>query len=195
MRVAISGTHACGKSTLIDEFLLVHPEFTHEPEPYTVLDEDYGEVFAVEPSPDDFLRQLEFNIERLRIYEPGTRVIFERSPVDFLAYLLVLGDLGRGEGTRQLINRSLEKVRTAIQRLDLIVFLPLEDNDEIVSDSEDPELRSAVNSRLVDLFNNDDLIQSSPDYPVVVEALGSTAQRLRIVEKAVEAHSAKGKSG
>ena len=42
MRVAISGTHACGKSTLIDEFLLVHPEFTHEPEPYTVLDEDYG---------------------------------------------------------------------------------------------------------------------------------------------------------
>ncbi|MEP7274548.1 MAG: hypothetical protein ABI882_23865, partial [Acidobacteriota bacterium] len=70
MRVAISGTHSCGKSTLVDEFLLVHPDFTHEPEPYTVLEEDYGEVFAAEPSPEDFFRQLEFNIDRLRSYQP-----------------------------------------------------------------------------------------------------------------------------
>ena len=40
MRVAISGTHCCGKSTLIDEFLSAHPDFAHEPEPYTVLQED-----------------------------------------------------------------------------------------------------------------------------------------------------------
>ena len=46
MRVAVSGTHCCGKSTLIDAFLLTHSDFAHEPEPYTALTEDYGEVFA-----------------------------------------------------------------------------------------------------------------------------------------------------
>lgn len=188
MRVAVSGTHCCGKSTLIDEFLLAHPDFTHEPEPYTTLEEDYGEVFAAEPSPDDFYRQLEFNVERLRRYQPGERVIFERSPVDFLAYLLALNDARRGEDATRLIESSLGIVKDAIQFLDLIVFLPLNDKNGIVmSDSEDPELRSAVNCRLVGIFNDDDFNLLTSHRPVVLEAMGSTAHRLRMLESALGA--------
>lgn len=87
MRVAVSGTHCCGKGTVIDEFLLTHPDYAHEPEPYAALEEDYSEVFAAEPSLDDFHRQFEFNVDRLRRYRPGERVIYERSPADFLAYM------------------------------------------------------------------------------------------------------------
>src|SRR5262249_46260868 len=54
MRVAISGTHGCGKSTLIEAFLLDHGDYVHEPEPYEALQDLYGEVFAEEPSADDF---------------------------------------------------------------------------------------------------------------------------------------------
>jgi hypothetical protein len=188
MRVAVSGTHCSGKSTLIDEFLLAHPDFTHEPEPYTVLAEDYGEVFAAEPSPDDFYRQLEFNVDRLRRYQSGDRVIFERSPVDFLAYMLALNAMRRSEGAAQLIKRSLGMVLDAIQLLDLIVFLPLDEEDGIaISDSENPELRSAVNGRLVDIFNNDDFNLLISQRPVVLEAMGSTAQRLRMLENALRA--------
>ena len=63
MRIAVSGTHCTGKSTLIDEFLRVHPDFVHEPEPYTVLVEELGEEFSAEPCVEDFQRQLEFNID------------------------------------------------------------------------------------------------------------------------------------
>src|SRR5215213_4027889 len=87
MRIAISGTHCTGKSTLIDEFLHTHPEFLHEPEPYTVMVEDLGEEFAEQPCVDDFLRQLEFNIGRLRQHARGERVIYERCPLDFIAYI------------------------------------------------------------------------------------------------------------
>jgi len=55
MRIAVSGTHGVGKSTLIEEFLRAHPDFVHEPEPYVVLVEDYGEEFSAEPCPEDFL--------------------------------------------------------------------------------------------------------------------------------------------
>jgi AAA domain-containing protein len=196
MRVAVSGTHCCGKSTLIDEFLLAHPDFIHEPEPYTVLLEDYGEVFAAEPSPDDFYRQLEFNVERLRLYKRGQRVIFERSPVDFLAYLLALNDVRRGEGTARLIERSLGMVMDAIQLLDLIVFLSLNDEDgRVMSDSEDPELRSAVNCRLVGIYNDDDFSLFTSRRPVVLEAMGSTAQRLRMLESALRAQLAEWEAG
>jgi predicted ATPase len=90
MRIAVSGTHGVGKSTLIEEFLRVHPEFVHEPEPYEVLVEDYGEEFSAEPCVEDFLRQLEFNLERVGQHEQQENVIYERCPLDFLAYLTAL---------------------------------------------------------------------------------------------------------
>src|SRR6185295_1867458 len=90
MRIAVSGTHGVGKSTLIDEFLRRHPEFVHEPEPYTVLVEDLGEEFAAEPCVEDFRRQLEFNIDRLLQHAPGENVIYERCPLDFFAYIYAL---------------------------------------------------------------------------------------------------------
>jgi hypothetical protein len=196
MRVAISGTHCCGKSTLIDQFLLAHPDFTHEPEPYTVLEQDYSEVFAAEPSPDDFYRQLEFNLDRLRRYQSGQRVIFERSPGDFLAYMLALNDVGRGEGTTRLIERSLGMVMEAIQLLDLIVFLSLNDEDDIeMSDSEDPELRGAVNCRLVGIFNDYDFTLFTSRCPVVLEAKGCTSQGLRTLESAVRGQVWEGEAG
>ena len=90
MRIAVSGTHGVGKSTLIDEFRSKHQEFIHEPEPYTVMVEDFGEEFSDEPSVEDFRRQLDFNIERLRQHGPEEKVTYERCPIDFLAYIDVL---------------------------------------------------------------------------------------------------------
>jgi hypothetical protein len=185
MRVAISGTHCCGKSTLIDELLRGHPEYNHEREPYAVFEEDYGEMLAAEPSAEDFHRQLEFMVERLETYRPGDRVIFERSPVDFLAYMLALDDLGRSGSDSRLIEVSLSEVRDAVQLLDLIVFLPL-DERSVVAEEEDPELRSAVNTRLVGIFGERDFNLFGSERPALLEVFGSTAQRLRTLEAALK---------
>ncbi|HEX7830976.1 MAG TPA: hypothetical protein VF787_15075, partial [Thermoanaerobaculia bacterium] len=64
MRIAISGTHGSGKSTLIDDFLHAHRDYAHEPEPYEWLDE------PAEPDAESFYRQLELSVERLRRYPP-----------------------------------------------------------------------------------------------------------------------------
>src|SRR5688572_13336057 len=103
MRIAVSGTHCTGKSTLVEEFLRVHPDFAHEPEPYTVLVEDFGEEFSEKPTVDDFLRQLEFNVDRLRQHPGGEHVIYERCPVDFLAYIDAL-DEGTAQKTINVIS-------------------------------------------------------------------------------------------
>ena len=167
MRIAVSGTHCVGKSTLINEFLAVHPEYTHEPEPYATLVEEFGEEFSAEPNVDDFLRQLEFSIDILAKHARGEKVIYERCPLDFLAYIEAL-EPGH---THELLG----PISTAIKNLDLIVYLPIE-ND---CDDEYPKLRKAVDRRLNAILLDDELaILDTP----VVEATGSTAQRLRIVE-------------
>ena len=171
MRIAVSGTHHTGKSTLIDEFLRVHPDFTHEPEPYAVMVEDFGEEFSSEPCVEDFNRQLQFNIERLRQHAPEERVIYERCPLDFLAYVDALDS----NSVEELLDASSE----AMQQLDLIVYLPL---DAVWLDSEMPKLQKAVDRRLSAIFREDAFGLLSACHARIIEASGSTAQRLRLIE-------------
>jgi hypothetical protein len=165
MRIAVSGTHGVGKSTLIDEFLRLHSEFEHEPEPYEVMVEDYGEEFSDKPCVEDFLRQLEFNLERLGQHASDENVIYERCPLDFLAYLNAL--------EANVREAMLKRISDAMQQLDLIVYLPLEHE----GGGEYPKLRRAMDRQLSEIL-------TSTNVPVV-EATGSTAQRLRAIENAL----------
>jgi len=182
MRVAISATHSCGKSTLIDAFLACHGDYAHEPEPYEALQDLYGEAFAAEPSADDFFRQLEYQVGRLCEYRAGDRVIFERSPADFLAYLLGLRDLERDTADVRLIEPSIELARNSVGLLDLIVFLR-PDNGR--ANAEDPELRQAVDTRLEGILLDDNFGIFAASRISVLEALGTTPQRLRTLEGAM----------
>ena len=171
MRIAISGTHGTGKSTLIDKFLRAHPHFVHEPEPYTVLVEDFGEEFSEEPCVEDFYRQLEFNVERLKHHTHEPHVIYERCPIDFLAYIAAL-DAKSAESV-------LDQVIEGIQHLDLIVYLSLDHNHAL--EAEYPKLRKAVDRRLSAIYNEDEYSIISASGIEVIEATGSTEQRLRSI--------------
>jgi hypothetical protein len=183
MRVAISGTHCCGKSTLIDAFLSSHAEYAHEPEPYEILTDLYGEDFGAEPSAEDFFRQLEYHVGRLHQYSPGDRVIFERSPADFVAYLLALDDLKRDGADAALTRRSIAVAESAITLLDLIVYVSA--TDVAAAQFEDPELRSAVDVRLERIVLDDDFGLFKNDRPSVLELAGTIAQRLTGLEAAL----------
>lgn len=180
MRIAVSGTHCTGKSTLIDEFLRAHSDFAHEPEPYAVLADELGEEFSADPCVEDFLRQLEFNIERLKHYSRDQHVIFERCPIDFLAYLHTLDS--------RSVETVLGPISEALQNLDLIVYLPL---DEMIkaTDEEFPKLRKAVDRRLGAIYREDEFEIVGATDVAIVEACGSTPQRLLIVETAMKFNS------
>jgi len=174
MRIAVSGTHCSGKSTLIEAFLSVHLDYTHEPEAYDALQENFG----AEPSADDFFRQLEYQIERLKQYRLADRVIFERSPFDYVAYLQALLDLKRENADLSLAEQAMDMARSSVELLDLIVYLPAHDAHIHVPEEEDRELRVAMDTRLEHMLNSEQVTQ-------LVEATGTTAQRLEAVERAL----------
>lgn len=148
----------------------------HEPEPYTVLVEDFGEEFSAEPCVEDFYRQLEFNIERLKQHAQQEQVIYERCPIDFLAYIAVL-DAHAAETTIDVVSDSL-------QHLDLIVYLPLDDNEHI--EAEYPKLRKAVDRRLNAIYRDDEYGIISANNIEVIEATGPTERRLRTILTALK---------
>ena len=186
MRVAVSGTHCCGKSTLIEAFLLEHPEYIHEPEAYGVLSELHDESFSDEPKADDFFRQLKYQVDRLRTYARDDLVVFERSPADYVAYLQALVDLDRESADLRLVRQASEMAREAFGFLDLVVFLPIRGIQIDVSEEEDRRLRSRVDEVLEGILVHDDLGIMQRVETNIVEAVGNVKQRLRILEAAID---------
>jgi AAA domain len=165
VRIAIAGTHCSGKTTLAVDFVAAHPEYAHEPEPYEWL-VDPADV----PDATDFFQQLELSVERLRAYPPGARVVAERSPLDFVAYIAALDPAAADE--------ALELAARGMEQLDLIAVLPMEEIE--APEDEAPELREAMHERLVELLEREERVR-------VVEVWGNRRERLAALERSMGA--------
>ncbi len=183
MRIAISGTHCSGKSTLVEEFLLAHKSFGHEPEAYEALLELTDDVFP-EPTAESLFTQLEFHVDRLQHYKPGDLVIFERSPVDYVAYLFAFLTLKRSSADSHLAKQSISIARSATRLLDVIAFLPGNETGP-VSEDEDPQLRDEVDIELENILISDSLDIFADQAPRIVQLTGSTDQRLAVLSAIV----------
>ena len=69
-----------------------------------------------------------------------------------------------------------------MKKLDVIIFVRPDNPSNELSREEDPALRHEVDKRLEAILLGDELELFSGDHPVVLEATGSTAQRLRVLE-------------
>lgn len=170
MRIAVSGTHFSGKSTLVEALSDALPEYTIVEEPYCLLLEE-GYEFAEPPSLEDFELQLERSVELLEENSPN--VIFDRCPADILGYLLSHTDAEAFD-----LEERLPRVQTAIRKLDLVVFLPIEEPDRIVLPlSQNAAYRQRVDEKLKEI-----LLEDSFDLEVdVLEVTGSPKARVEKV--------------
>lgn len=178
MRIVVSGTHASGKTTLIDDFLDLHPEY-----------ERWGDLFEFvesaldEPDASSYFEQLVASAKRLLAGATDGNVIVERGPLDFLAYLAALETLGRGGRSSSLFEQGLELTSRAMSGVDLLVILPLEHRDGLAAAAdEDLELRSAMNESLLELSDDAEL---TGDRARVIEVVGDRAGRLAAVSAAL----------
>jgi hypothetical protein len=125
VRVAVSGSHGVGKSTLIAAFLGRHPEYAHEPEAFEVMADEIDLTESGAPTPDGLRTLLDYTVSALEGRSVQPNVVFERSPLDYLAYAAASGSAWpRGEKRRLLATHSAV-VRSSIRHLDLVAFLPL----------------------------------------------------------------------
>lgn len=170
MRIGVSGAHRTGKTTLIDELIYSLPTYNRVDEPYYLLEEE-GHAFADAPCLEDFELQLERSIQS--IAESEGNCIFDRCPSDILAYLI-----SHDESEGFDLHRWLPRVRVAMQQLDLVVFVPIEDPDRVpLSESGHWPLRRRVDEELHGIVLQDQWAFGVP----VIDVAGSCDQRARQV--------------
>ena len=175
MRIAICGAHAVGKTTLAEALMAGLTGYRLIPEPFEGLIDD-GHIFHDPPVAEDFEAQLERSLVLGELQEDD--VIFDRAPADFLAYLAVV----QGDGRDEALARYWDEVVGAMQRLDLVVYVPIEPEDRMdVPPSEYPRLRRRVDRELRRLLVDDDLGISAR----VLEVQGPLRQRAERVLEAL----------
>lgn len=177
MRIVVSGTHASGKSTLVADVVPALPGYAVLPDPFELIDERYDQ-----PGPAMFLQQLRVAADRLED-DPPADLIAERGPLDFLAYLAALDELGRGSASDEALERAREMTASALRAVDLLVVLPLTEGDGIrPAEDEDLELRDATDAALLDLVDDAELV---PATTRVAEIAGDREKRRRALISAI----------
>jgi len=175
MRIAVTGTHGVGKTTFIDDVTAAYPHYERVAEPYWLLAQ-HGHPFADGATIADLETQLGESCKLIVDY-PGRDLIFDRCPLDFLAYLDVVS---AAEGFEWLPSgRQLAHISKAMARLDMLFFVPITTPDEIAIPIERPKLRSRMDRRLKTMLRDDDL-GLLHDGPRLVDVVGSRAQRVAL---------------
>jgi hypothetical protein len=176
MRVGISGTHGTGKTTLAQALRAHLPGHMPADEPYYLL-EGEGYEFGFPPSLEDYRALLARSAQSLTApLLPG--IIFDRTPLDYLAYLAATGADPAGEATAAAL-------RPAFGSLDLLVITPITlETEQVLPAAELPELRSQMNDALLELVY-DDPLNAWEDVPVL-ELNGPLHRRLDAVLAALD---------
>lgn len=176
MRIAVTGTHGIGKTTFIDDFVAAYPCYESVAEPYWLLDQQ-GLPFSGGATIGDLEKQFSESCKLITGSAVALDVVFDRCPLDFLAYLEVVS---ASEGFEWLPSgQELAQISKALAKLDAVIFVPLSSPDEILVQIEHPRLRSRVDRRLKTMLRDDDL-GLLHDGPRIVEVVGSRAQRVAI---------------
>jgi hypothetical protein len=144
VRVAVSGSHGVGKSTLIAAFLTRHPEYAHEPEAFEVLGDEVDLTESGSPTPDALRDLLAYTLSALQDHSAQACVVFERSPVDYLAYAAASGRAWPPGVREEFLAAHTPSVRATIGHLDLIAYLPLSASGPGPRRGEDERFRRRV---------------------------------------------------
>ena len=158
MRVGISGAHGTGKTTLAEALCARLPSHVAADEPYYLLEEE-GYEFGFPPSLEDYRALLARSVYILTSpWRPG--VIFDRTPLDYLAYLAATGADLSGQAGAAALGR-------AFASLDLLVItLITPETERVLPAAEMPGLRARMNDALLELVY-DDPLDAWGDIPVL----------------------------
>ena len=157
MRVAVSGSHGTGKSTLIGAFVDRCPQYVYEPEAFETLADDIDLTASGGPSAEGLQALLEYTAATMAGHDPGADVVYERSPVDYLAYAVASRRTWPGGSAARFLKTQIPVVRRCLRHLDLIALLPVSATGPAQSrEAEGAGFRKRVDERLRRLLIDDD---------------------------------------
>jgi predicted ATPase len=193
MRIAISGAHSLGKSTLVNDWVQAHPEYIREEEPFRALAAmDYEILFRQECNRLHNGIQLFYNASRINSYSsPADNVIFDRCPVDYIAYSQYTANHGSTDITDQFVKAMECSIRDSLRHLDLLVFIPMSESWPVAMEDDgirpiDLPYRDEVDAIFKEIYRHRRFdVFPEHDAPRFIELSGSRTDRVHAIEAAL----------
>jgi len=188
MRFAVSGSHATGKSTLIAAFLAKRPEYRHEPEAFETLGDEVELDDSGGPTADGLRALLEYTVAAVESSAMDAHVVFERSPVDYLAYAAASRSAWQGAAVAEFLSAHVPIVKASLRRLELIAYLPVSPDGPEGRPGEDDGFRRRVDRWLRRALLEDEYdLLDDRDAPAVVELPPQPERQLAELVRLTEA--------
>jgi hypothetical protein len=194
MRIAISGSHSLGKSTVVNDWVGVHPEFRREEEPYRALalNGPYEILFRESSTRLHNGIQLYYNISRVNRYSSAADdVIFDRAPVDYLAYSQYTANRGTTDIDSAFVASMVPAVRESLDHLDILAFVPKSDAWPVEMEADgirpvDHAYRDEVDAIFKQIYREGRFaVMPAVHPPLMLELVGSRNQRLDQLQQAI----------
>ena len=193
MRIAVTGSHSLGKSTVVNDWVGAHPEYLREEEPYRALGlhGPYEIRFRDESTRLQNGIQLYYSLSRVfRHSGPECQVIFDRAPVDYIAYSQYTADCGTTDIDQAFVESMVPAVRESLGHIDILAFVPKSEDWPVHLEQDgirpvDPDYRDRVDAIFKQIYREGRFgIFPNPGGPEVIELVGPPAQRLAQIEQA-----------
>ena len=199
MRIAVSGSHSLGKSTIVNDWMAQHPGFLREEEPFRALGL-YGPYEILFRDASTKLHngiQLFYNISRIHRYGNfADDVIFDRAPVDYLAYSQYTANQGSTDIDDAFVESMVPAVRESLDHLDILAFVPRSEDWPVAMEDDgirpvDYAYRDEVDAIFKEIYR-EGRFQVFPEKnsPLLVELGGSRETRLSQLQEAIDAVTA-----
>ncbi len=185
MRIAVSGTHSLGKSTLVHDWLTANPTYLHEEEPYRALRDWYEIEFRQKSTRLHNGLQLYYNVSRVMRYaQANENVIFDRAPVDYIAYSQYTANHGTTDINDAFVESMIPIVREALKRIDVLIFLPITEKWTVQMEDDgirpvDHPYREEVDALFKEIYRNGRFeIMNIENGPRLIELWGPPEERI-----------------
>ena len=194
MRIAISGTHSQGKSTFVHDWINRHHHYIREEEPFRALQEEgYDIRFRQESTKLHNGIQMYYSISRLMHYrQPSECVIFDRCPVDYIAYSQYTSNYETTDIDDQFVESLAARVRDSLQSLDLLIFLPMTSEWPVAMENDgirptDLSYRDEVDVIFKQIYREQRFsVMPINNPPVFIELWGAREDRLNSLEQVIQ---------
>lgn len=176
MRISISGPTNSGKTTLIKEFLNRWPMYSHPSKTYRDIILESKLEHSTNTTELTQLSILNWMIEEQIKYPKGSKVIYDRCPLDNLIYTL-FGN-SRGQISDDIAGTVIPIVRESMKDLDIIFLLRYNPHIKVVDDGmRDTDMNFILETDKMfgDLFEqymenlDDDVFFPKEDCPAIIE--------------------------
>jgi predicted ATPase len=190
MRISFSGTGNSGKTTMVKSFLHTWQQYVTPEKTYRDILEEENLTHSTETSIETQNKILDFMVDQVVGYDKDSRVIFDRCPLDNVAYTLWCNEKEKDGFTREFVTKQISIMRESMRSLDIIFLCRFDKSQKIENDGfreTNKEFILEVDNIFSSLFQQysqnpeADIFFPKGDSPAVIELPHKAQERIDLV--------------